>query len=181
MEEWVIDSSAGIVPVYTCSCSTGCSVRLSSVSSSSFFSSSPRHVSPRIVVRGSWMPDDYIDRVGGWSEASKVAANFAIRRNTTSTKKYLLLARGVVPWYRFHRSHAKFSLSPRVISPAWIFLSRFFFANNSLFLPTIFSLSKEVLSNWWINTSCVYIYIHLLDLLYFNNLNISEIKYFLFE
>lgn len=133
MEEWVIDSSAGIVPVYTCSCSTDCSVRLSSVSSSSFFFLfPPRHVSPRIVVRGSWMPDDYIDRVGGWSEASKVAANFAIRRNTTSTKKYLLLGRGVVPWYRFHQSHAKFSLSPRVISPAWIFLYLSFLLREKL-------------------------------------------------
>lgn len=137
--------------VYTCSCSTGCSVRLSSVSSSFFFfffSSSPRHVSPRIVVRGSWMPDDYIDRVGGWSEASKVAANFAIRRNTTSTKKYLLLGRGNRPLIPFSPEPRQiFPIAPgnksRVDFPLPLVPSSRKITNNSLFLPTRYFSRKK--------------------------------------
>lgn len=148
-----------------------------------FFSSSPRHVSPRIVVRGSWMPDDYIDRVGGWSEASKVAANFAIRRNTTSTKKYLLLGRGSRPLIPFSpENHAKFSLSPRVISPAWIFLCLLSLLREKLRIilysfPHGISLEKSALESMDQHI----LDIHFLNSLYINDLNISEVKYFLFE
>lgn len=80
------------------------------------------------------MPDDYIDRVGGWSEASKVAAKFAIyllRRANRPThahpqrKNIYYLLGDLVPWYRFTGATANSPYIPvsatRVISPAWIF------------------------------------------------------------
>lgn len=151
MEEWVIDSSAGIVPVYILVLVPRVAPFASLPShlpSFFFFSSSPRHVSPRIVVRGSWMPDDYIDRVGGWSEASKVAANFAIRRNTTSTKKYLLLGRGSRPLIPFSPEPRQiFPIAPgnksRVDFPLPLVPSSRKIMNNSLFLPTRYFSRKK--------------------------------------
>lgn len=109
MAEWVIDSTTGTVPILL---HPPPRPSLPSPLSLSFLSSFFRRC-PRVVPRGSWMPDDYIDRVGGWSEASKVAAKSAIyplrwaHRPTTRTRPgreniyYLLWDR--VPLIPFHR------------------------------------------------------------------------------
>lgn len=77
MEEWVIDSSDGTVPILLLS--RAVPRRVWSV----LFFRRPL----RVVLRGSWMPDDYIDRVGDWNEARKVAAKSAVHTTHRQTAR----------------------------------------------------------------------------------------------